>query len=138
MQVVYHSMLTDRQDEELEQLQSQALKLIYGREATYREMRDWAGVETLRSRRIEACNKFAAKCASGRFAHWFPLRLGTMTSARHKPDKYLETFARCDRLRDSPLHYMRRRLNGKGGKSYGVRNEKYRNYDHDTAHFFLI
>ena len=40
--------------------------------------------------------------------------------------KYKEEFARCDRLKNSPLYYMRRRLNGKEGKTYGKRNSKYR------------
>ena len=38
----------------------------------------------------------------------------------------MEEFARCNRLRDSPIFYMRRRLNGKEGKSYGSRNRDYR------------
>ena len=126
MQVVYHSMLTDRQDEEVERLQSQALKLIYGRELPYRQMRERASVTTLRERRIEAVDKFAQKCAGGKFARWFPLKRAQRSSSRAKGEKYAETFARCDRLRDSPLHYMRRRLNGKVGKRYGERNKRYR------------
>ena len=46
-------------------------------------------------------------------------------------DKYQETFARCDRLRNLPLHYMRRRLNGKAGKEYGERNRCYRDTEED-------
>ena len=41
-------------------------------------------------------------------------------------DKYVEFFAKCDRLRNSPLYYMRRRLNGKEGKKYGEKNSQYR------------
>ena len=126
MQVVYHSMLTDRQDEEIERMQAQALKLIYGRETSYRKMRENAAVPTLRQRRIEAVDKFAEKCASGRFSKWFPIRRPQRSSSRITSEKYTETFARCQRLRDSPLHYMRRRLNGKAGKLYGERNKKYR------------
>ena len=37
--VVYHPLLTDSQDQLLEQLQRQALKIIYGTNLTYTEMR---------------------------------------------------------------------------------------------------
>lgn len=38
--------------------------------------------------------------------------------------------AKTDSLKNSPLFYMRRRLNGKPGKEYGERNRTYReNFD---------
>ena len=127
MSVVYHSMLSDRLDEEVERLQSHALKIIYGREKKYSDMRQLAGVSTLRERRVEACDRFASKCASGRFSEWFPLKEGVRASGRRQNiERYRENFARCDRLRNSPLYYMRRRLNGKPGKAYRARNREYR------------
>ena len=91
-------------------------------------MREKAGVPTLRARRVEACDKFAAKCSeSSRFRDWFPRKVASGRPVRgRKPEIFVEKFARCDRLRNSPLHYMRRRLNGKDGKLYGARNCKYR------------
>ena len=72
---------------------------------------------------------FAAKAeASPRFSAWFPKKVGVRAASRVK-EVYQETFARCDRLRNSPVHYMRRCLNGKQGKSYGERNRKYRDTD---------
>ena len=59
MSVVYHSMKTDAQDELVERLQSQALKIIYGKDVTYAEMRSRAEVTTLRARRIEAVQRGA-------------------------------------------------------------------------------
>ena len=128
MLVVYHSMLTDLQDERIERLQAQALKFIYGKDVKYSEMRERAGVSTLRARRVEACDKFAAKCSEiSRFGHWFPRKAAPSQPVRGKrPEIFVEKFARCDRLCNSPLHYMRRRLNGKDGKLYGARNRKYR------------
>ena len=127
--MVYHAQLTDEQDELLERQQSHALKLIYGPNISAGKMREMAGIPTLRQRRLELSDKFAAKTAKNpRFAHWFPLkRVGrpTRSGARTAP-VYEETFARCDRLRNSPLHFMRRRLNGKPGKTYGVRNQFWR------------
>ena len=126
--VVYHSSLTDEQDELLERQQNQALKCIYGPGISGRRMRDMAGITTLRQRRIEQCDKFAAKCvASDRFSHWFPVKK-TRRSTRNngKTEEYLESRARCSRLFNSPLYYFRRRLNGKEGKNYGLRNAEYR------------
>ena len=125
--VVFHSMLTDREDEQLERLQATALRYVYGWGLSYAKMREMAGdLQTLRARRIELCDKFASKCLSSeRFGHWFsehvPGRAGTRQTI-----KYREHFARCERLRNSPLFYMRRRLNGKEGKSYGKRNQFWR------------
>ena len=125
--VVYHSSLTDEQDEALDRLQNGALKCIFG-PLSGRKLRDLAGVTTLRSRREELCDKFAAKMASNpQFAGWFPLkttRASTRTTG--KQEIYLEERARCDRLKNSPKFYFRRRLNGKIGKEYGKRNAEYR------------
>ena len=122
---VFHSMLTDQQDEQLERLQSTALRYIYGYGPSYAALRELSGLPTLRQRRIDLCDKFAGKClGSVRFRDWFPENKPTRRS-RHSL-KYKEEFARCDRLRNSPLYYMRRRLNGKEGKVYGKRYCHYR------------
>ena len=64
MYVVYHSMLFDRLDGEVERLQLHALKVLYGMEKTYSDVRRLANISTLRERRVEACEKCAAKCAT--------------------------------------------------------------------------
>ena len=123
---VYHSLLTDLQDQPLEGLQASALRCIYGYDVPYSLMRVKAKVTTLRSRRIEAVDKFAKKCLSvPRFAEWFPYRRTGRTGNRGG-EVFLEELARCNRLRDSPIFYMRRRLNGKPGREYGQRNKDYR------------
>ena len=123
--VVYHSLLTDEQDEQLENAQVGALRAIFGYKISGRKMRQKAQLKTLRERRIEQCDKFATKCSvSDRFRHWFPLKDGRRSE--RNPEKYKEMYARCDRLKDSPLFYMRRRLNGKEGKKYGERYRIYR------------
>ena len=123
---VYHSMLTDLQDQELERCQSLALKCIYGPGIPYETMRKMAKVTTLRQRRIELTDKFAKKCLGhSEFQKWFPLRPRARAGNRGG-EKYLEESARTDRLMNSPVFYMRRRLNGKIGKKYGERNKKYR------------
>ena len=130
---VYHSMLTDEMDEELDRLQNHALRIIFGFGIGGRRLRELAGVTTLRERRVQHCDAFAAKCLkSDRFKIWFPLKQGrrsTRIRDSERSEKFLETFARCDRLRDSPVFFFRRRLNGKAGKKYG---ERYREFREDS------
>ena len=115
-------MLPDDLDEELDRLQNQALKIIFGSDKGGRTLRKLAGVSTLRERRIQHCDKFAQKCAdSARFEHWFPQKGGRRSTRAGVGEKYFEKFARCNRLRSSPLFFFRRRLNGKAGKLYGER-----------------
>lgn len=123
--VVFHSMLSDKQDEEIEHLQATALRYIYGYGIPYSRMREKADLSTLRQRRIDAVDKFAQGClASERFASWFPENKPGRRSRHTLP--YKEEYARCDRLKNSPIYYMRRRLNGKEGKVYGQRYRHYR------------
>lgn len=126
--VVYHSSLTDQQDELLETLQNNALKCIFGPGVSGRRMREMADIQTLRKSREEMCDKFAVKLANNPlFADWFPLKT-TWTSLRSGKghEIYKESKARCGRLQNSPFYYYRRRLNGKEGKTYGKRNAEYR------------
>ena len=121
----YHSMLTDAQDERLEQAQVGALRCIYGYGLSARRLRAEANIEPLRDRRIVLTDKFARKAAADpKFCHWFPRKVN-VRSTRNQ-EEYEEKFAKCDRLRNSPIYYMRRRLNGKEGKTYGERNKAYR------------
>ena len=62
--VMYHSQLTDEQDELRERQQSHALKLIYGPKISAGKMREMAGISTLRQTRIQLCEKFAEKAAA--------------------------------------------------------------------------
>ena len=85
---VFHSMLTDSQDEALERLQTHALKCIFGLGISGRKMRDMAGLETLRERRIAQCDRFAAKYANGdRFSDWFPLNHDRRSARRGGGEK---------------------------------------------------
>lgn len=119
---MYHSSLTDKQDEAIDNLQNSALKMIYGTGISARKMRAMSGLSTLRARREALCDKFANKCAAmPLFADWFLPKTGRISArVRQKAaEPFLETTVRCERLRNSPLHYFRRRLNGKPGKTYG-------------------
>ena len=109
----------------MERLQRQALKVIFGTDLSYTEMRKLAGIETLRQRRITLSDKFSKKCLdSDRFGHWFPERRAVRRG--RAGEKYEEEFARCKRLFNSPLFFMRRRLNGKEGLEYWEKNRERR------------
>ena len=121
----YHSMVNDIQDQKLESAQTGALRAIFGYGKSARKLREEAGIQTLRARRIEQTDKFARKAAADpRFCHWFPKNVARRSG--RNSEQYVERFAKCDRLMNSPLYYMRRRLNGKEGKVYGQRNKQYR------------
>ena len=126
--VVFHSSLTDDQDERLERLQDHALKTIFGPELSARRLRGLAGLTTLRERREERCKKFALKSVRDPvFEHWFPLKqTRRSTRGRQCQEIYVEEKAPCERLKNSPIFYFRRLLNGKVGKEYGTRNKSYR------------
>ena len=98
--VVYHSMIMDREDKQLERLQATSLRYIFGFGLSYEEMREMSALQTLRSRRVELCDKFANKCAaSDRFSHWFPPHVPGRISRQSV--RYREEFARCERLKNS-------------------------------------
>ena len=115
-------------DEQLDRMQNHALRCIYGHGLSGRKLRALAGVTTLRARRIAHCDSFAAKCSNDpRYKHLFPRReQQRRTRSSLGGEQFLETFARCERLRDSPVHFFRRRLNGKEGKVYGQRYREFR------------
>ena len=104
--VVFHSSLTDEQDERLERLQDHALKTIYGTELSARRPRGIAEIATLRERREELCKKFALKCARDSvFEHWFPLNQNrrSLRTGNGNEEVYLEEKTRCERMKNSPL-----------------------------------
>jgi hypothetical protein len=108
--VVYHSMLTAELVAALERVQYQALRCIYGfTEVSYRVLLERSGLSRLEDRRLSAIDKFTARCLGGQFSGWFPKRTGMRATRNPRP--YVEKYARCDRLRNSPLYFMRRRLN---------------------------
>ena len=102
----YHSLMTDLHDQLLEQAQTGALRAIFGYGPSARSLRQQAGIETLRARRVALTDKFAEKCVSNpRFCHWFPLKTGRVSS--RTGEKYQETRAKTDRLNNQTLHSFR-------------------------------
>ena len=109
---VFNSSLTLTQATVLERLQAQSLKSIYGYHHSYASLRQMTGLDSLQERRDKRDLKFAQKClASDRYKAWFPLN--PIERVTRQPLKYKESRSRTNRLYNSPLFNMRRRLNGK-------------------------
>ena len=109
---VYHAMLTNEMTERLESLQRRALRIIFGFEKTYAELLSVSNLEKLHVRRERMCLNFALKLTnSPRFSKWFPtIEEGTGPSLRNRKI-FKEEYARTSRLYNSPIFYMRRKLN---------------------------
>ena len=70
-------------------------------------------IESLQKRRERLTQKFAEKTAKmPRFADWFKKKKYDRVGLRRELT-YEEDFARTDRLKNSPVFYMRRVLNAK-------------------------
>ena len=108
--VIYNSMITQEQEEELERVQTRAQKNVYGHVYSKRQLMQMSELETLKERRDKACLKFAQKLASNaKFAGWFPQRKAG--SRQRQEEEYVEYPARTDRRKNSPLYHFRRILN---------------------------
>ena len=110
----WHSMLTCKQSEDLERQQVQALKNIVGPGISARKMREYLGIEPLSERRSKAVLKLAIKCSiSEIFSNWFPVRPDPVYSRREgvSYNRFIEETCRTDRRKNSPLCYMKKRLN---------------------------
>ena len=90
--ITYHSMLTVDQSKEIEKLQRNSLRVIYGPNISYAGMLEMSGLEWLPDRRLQLLDNFAKEAAED-------------------PKYREEKFARTSRLYNSPLYFMRRRLN---------------------------
>ena len=109
---VYQALITDADTNELERIQMQALKCIYGWNLSYEKLLEKSGIEGLSVRREASFIKLAIKMReSARFASWFPLRLyrdGVQVRSKEKYKVYRANTGRC---LNSPLNLMHQKLN---------------------------
>ena len=111
--VVYHSMLSKTQCKDLEKLQKKAIRISYGNFNCYENVLKEHGLESLEQRRTKAVRKFVSKTleSNPRFAtKWFRERDEIQTQLRSRRP-FIETKARTDRYRNSPLLYLQRTAN---------------------------
>ena len=107
----YHPMLNIDLRDRIESIQKRACRIIFGWNCNYDKLVEDGKVELLETRREKMTLNFAKKCISNdRFKHWFKEKTRSEYNLRTE-DKYEELFARTERMKKSPLFYMRRALN---------------------------
>ena len=110
--VVFHPLITASDSHELERIQIQALKGIFGFQISYANLLIKSGLDRLDHRREARFVKFAEKASEDkRFASWFPLRLYRGSMATRKNEKYKVYKSTTERYLNSPLNAMRKKLN---------------------------
>ena len=110
---VWHSSLTQENEEDLERVQKSALKIILQeRYQNYPHALKKLDLETLKDRREQLCMNFAFKCLKNpRFTDMFPLNNKSHEMNTRVEDKYEVQFALTNRLKNSPIIHMQRLLN---------------------------
>ena len=104
-------MLSGDQSARLERLQGRALKCVFGWNKSYAEVLELSGLQSLENRRRDLVDNFARKASRDpRFSHWFPPSPSTGHDTRKRPQYAIEA-CRTERYMNSPVFYMRRRLN---------------------------
>ena len=115
---VWQPGLTQQEVRQIERVQKCALHIIMGDTYTdYDNALQTLSCETLNTRRVKLCEKFARKAArSPRFRDWFTLNtvpppIISTRQQRRTPTKYLPVQARTNRYKNSPLPYLTEILN---------------------------
>ena len=96
--VTYGPMLSKSQSNQLERVQKQCLRIMFGYGRSYSDLLSVSGLDTLRDRRTRALAKFADRLVKNPiYSDLFPRVTGIRVSQRNNR-KYLERFARTQRL----------------------------------------
>ena len=113
--VVYHSILSCGQREDLERIHRQAIRICYGHDIVVGAVMAEEHIETLEARRVRRCDTFIKKSAvNPTFAsRRFRARPETSHSLRRRRTIF-ETRAGTNRWFNSPLSFLRRRANQLG------------------------
>ena len=113
--VVWHSAITQEEENNLERVQKTCLKIILkDNYISYEETLTRTNLDTLSNRRQKLCLNFALKSTKHeKNKKMFPLSLSShsmSTNMRHR-EKYVVQYARTDRLGKSAIPYLQRLLN---------------------------
>ena len=104
---VWHFNITQEETHDIERVQKNSLKLILKEKyISYENALEVTNLETLETRRLSLCKKFAVKCTKNpNTSDMFPLDY-----TRHS-NKFQVSFARNERLLNSAIPQMQRILN---------------------------
>ena len=110
---VWHSSITGEERLEIERIQKTAFHIILGEKyKSYTAALKTLRMDTLNSRRIKLCKKFATKSAkNSKFSKWFKVN-DKPSITRHKQPKYCQVYSRTVRFDKSPISYLTNILNG--------------------------
>ena len=111
--VVWHSSLTQRNENDLERVQKAALKVILReRYQNYGDALTTLRIKSLKDRREDLCLKFAKSCLKvEKFKKFFPLNKKDHVMSMRNSEKFALEKCGSVRYRDSALPYMKRLLN---------------------------
>ena len=110
--VVYHSLLTKTQSQNIERMQMRAMKVIFGDLVSYNTVIESGAVEPLYVRRESSFKKFAIKTSKHeRFAAKWLERNDMPDMELRRREKYLIPRYRTERANKSPIIQIRRVLN---------------------------
>ena len=111
--IIMHPMLGVGQEQELERMQKQALRLCFGNFNSYDAILEDLAIPSLKTRRTEACTKFVRKLLSTRspFANKWLIRRPEVENDLRQRRPFIEGRARTERYRKSPLLYIQRIAN---------------------------
>ena len=110
---VWHSGITSEQSSKIESIQKRVCRIILGKEYEhYSEALSRMGLESLYTRRISICTKFATQAhESAKFNHWFPQSKRTHHMSLRFSRKVPDYKCRTKRFWNSPVPYFIRLLN---------------------------
>ena len=110
---MWHSSLTQRNENDLERIQKAALKVILReRYQSYGDALTTLKIKSLKDRREELCLKFAKSCLKiEKFKKFFPLNKKDHVMSMRNSEKFALEKCGSVRYRDSALPYMKRLLN---------------------------
>ena len=111
---VWHSGLTDENSQDLERVQKSALRIILQESYhSYKNALNALELESLVERRESLCLQFAKKCLTNeKMKHLFPQNHKTHLMITRFEEMYEVNNANTERLKNSPIIYMQRLLNG--------------------------
>ena len=107
---VWAGALTKANSEDLERVQKNAIKIIFGASyVDYEDFLDQINEQTLDERRNQLCLHFAESCLMNeKFSTWFQKGMNTRSGSY-----FLEPSAKTKRYRDSAIPHLTRLLNGR-------------------------
>ena len=110
--VLWHSNLTNENQNDLERVQRTCLKIILGdMYVSYAAALEMTNLKTLGARREDRCADFAKKCLKNpRLSHYFPTN-PTRSPKVRKTEKFVVNFAKTKTYRMSSVPYLQRKLN---------------------------